>query len=339
MRGTGGSAQLRRLHVIARTEIDRARPMATKERTMKTAIITLYEGHYHQGVAALINSAVAVGFDGLFIVGYRDRLPPWVQTLTLVGDEEYAVAKTRIIFYQEEAPRHLGYYKPFFALRIFDRFPEIDMLFYADPDVTFLAPWEFFQSWANLGVALVEDSNFPRIQPNHPWRAVWKNLLRLAGLESHFVKDDSYANSGFFGISRRDRDFLKLWADVTLAYEASGKSTMAFEMVDRWKGVVGDQDLQAAAMMAWTGPLSIMGPDAMGFTGYYFVLSHAIESPKPWAKSYFVDSLKGAPPTAAGSYFLRAASGAIRPFSRADLLLRKLDFRAAQLVSRVWKRA
>ena len=97
------------------------------------------------------------------------------------------------------------------------------MLFYADPDITFLAPWKFFQDWANLGIALVEDSNFPRVQPNHPWRAVWKNLLSVAGLEADSVKSDSYANSGFFGISRRDRDFLKIWAEVTLAYEASGK--------------------------------------------------------------------------------------------------------------------
>ena len=53
---------------------------------MKTAIISSYEGHYHYGVAALINSAVAVGFDGLFIIAYRDSLPPWVQTLTSVWE-------------------------------------------------------------------------------------------------------------------------------------------------------------------------------------------------------------------------------------------------------------
>ena len=306
---------------------------------MKTAIISSYEGHYHHGVAALINSALAIGFDQLFIVGYRDRLPTWVQTLTAVGSEEYAVAKSRISFYREEASRHFGYNKPFFALNIFDRFPEIDMLFYADPDIVFVAPWKFFPEWANLGIALVEDSNFPRVQANHPWRAVWKNLLNQARIEYRGLQSDSYANSGFFGISRRDQDFLKLWTEVTVAYEASGRSTKAFQMSRRWEGVVGDQDLQAAAMMAWTGPLSIMGPEAMGFTGHYFILSHAIESPKPWAKSYFLNSLRGMSPTVAGSNFLRSASGAIKSFSETDLFLRRLDFRAAQLVSRVWKRA
>ena len=308
--------------------------------TVRTAIITSYEGHYYHGVAALVNSALAIGFDGCFIVGYRDHLPPWTQTLTQLSGEEFAVGKARIKFYRDEAPRHLGYHKPFSALDIFDRFSEIEMLFYADPDIIFLAPWRFFQDWAKLGVALVEDSNFPRVQANHPWRAAWTNLLDLAGLEGHPVKNDSYANSGFFGINRRDKDFLRIWADVTLAYEASGKSTKSFQMANRWEGVVGDQDLQAAAMMAWTGPSSIMGPEAMGFTGHYFILSHAIEAPKPWAKSYFLNSLKGNPPTVAGGHFLRAASaGPVKPFSNTDFSLRKLDFSAAQLVSRVWKRA
>ncbi len=306
---------------------------------MKTAIASLYEGHYHHGVAALINSAIAIDFDGLFIMGYRDRVPPWAQNLTAVGEGEYAVGKARIIFYREEAPRHLGYQKPFAALKIFERFPEIETLFYADPDITFLAPWQFFQDWANLGIALVEDSNFPKVQSNHPWRARWKNLLSSAGLECDSTGVDSYANGGFFGIRREDKDFLKTWADVTLAYEASGKSTESFEMVERWKAVVGDQDLLAAAMMSWTGPFSIIGPEAMGFTGYFFILSHAIEAPKPWDKSYFLDALKGIPPSAAGSYFLQSSSGSIQSFSKSAYQLRKLDFLAAKLISRVWKRA
>jgi hypothetical protein len=307
--------------------------------TTKTAIATLYEGHYHHGVAALINSAIAIDFDGVFIVGYRDRLPPWVRTLTAVGEDEYAIAETRIIFYREQAPRHLGYQKPFAALEIFDRFPEIETVFYADPDVTFLAPWKFFLDWANLGITLVEDSNFQRVHENHPWRTIWKELLSRRGLQCHSVRNDSYANSGFFGISRRDKDFLKLWADVTLTYEASGKTTESFEMVERWKGVVGDQDLMATAMMSWTGPFSIMGPEAMGFTGYFFILSHAIESPKPWDKSYFLSSLRGIPPSAAAGYFLEAASGTVQSFSKNACLLRKVDFRAAKLISRVWRRS
>ena len=226
--------------------------MAAHKRTMKTAIISSYEGHYHYGVAALINSAVAVGFDGLFIIAYRDSLPPWVQNLTSGDNEQYSLENTRIYFQREEPPRHFGYQKPFAALNIFERFPDVETLFYADPDITFMAPWRFFQDWADLGVALVEDSNFPRVQANHPWRAAWKNLLGLAGLEGHSVKSDCYVNSGFFGINRRERVFLRIWADVTLAYEASGKSTKSFQMANRWEGVVGDQDLQAAAMMAWT---------------------------------------------------------------------------------------
>jgi hypothetical protein len=306
---------------------------------VKATIFTLYEGNYHLGVAALINSALAIGFDGVFIVGYRDRLPPWVQTLNAVGSEEYDVAGIRIIFYREQAPRHLGYHKPFAALEIFNRFPEIERLFYVDPDVTFLAPWQFFQDWAEKGVGLVEDSNFPRVHTNHPWRAGWRDLVDRAGLETPSNSIESYVNSGFVAVMRRDQSFLKTWANLTLAYEAGGGSTANFQMSERWKGIVSDQDLVSAAIMAWKGPLSIIGPEAMGFTNYYFILSHAIESPKPWAKSYFFRSLSGAAPTTPGGYFLNSASGPIQLFSKGSLLLRKLDFHAAKLVSRVWRRS
>ncbi len=306
---------------------------------MKTAIFSLYEGNYHHGVAALINSAIATGYGGCFVVGYRDSLPPWAQTLTAVGNGEYKAGENRIIFYKVDVPRHLGFHKPFAALDVLDRFAEIEKLFYADPDVTFLAPWQFFEDWVELGIALVEDANFPRVLPNHPWRAIWKGLLSEAGLECRAAQCDSYANSGFFGVTRRDRDFLKKWADVTLVFEAIGKSTESFEMVERWKGVVSDQDLLAAVMMSWTGPFSIMGPEAMGFTGHYFILSHAIESPKPWNKNYFLGSLSGAPPSTAGAHFLQYASGMIRPYSKGEYLLRKLDFRAGKLIARVWRRS
>lgn len=306
---------------------------------MKAAIFSLYEGNYHLGVAALINSAITSGFDGCFIVGYRDKMPPWVQTLKAVANEEYMVGENRLIFYKADTTRHLGYHKPFAALDVLGAFPKIEMLFYADPDVTFIAPWQFFPNWVDLGIALVEDSNFCRVPPNHPWRATWKDLLSEAGLSSHDSERDSYANSGFFGVTRRDRDFLKAWADVTLAFEASGGATGTFEMTERWKAVVGDQDLLAAVMMSWAGPVSIMGPEAMGFTGYYFILSHAIESPKPWEKSFFLNSLRGDPPSTAGGNFLEAASGAIQLFSRSSYLLRKLDLRAGKLVSRLWRRS
>jgi hypothetical protein len=306
---------------------------------VKAVIFSLYEGNYHQGVASLINSAIGTGFGGCFIVGYRDSIPPWAQTLKSVSHDEYMVGENRILFYKVHATRHLGYHKPFIALELLEKFPEIERLFYADPDVTFVAPWQFFDQWVDLGLALVEDSNFPRVSPNHPWRAVWKDLLDRAGLKADSSEGQSYVNSGFFGVTRRDRDFLKAWADVTLTFEATGQSTGDFDMVERWKAVVGDQDLLAAVMMHWAGPVSIMGPEAMGFTGYYFILSHAIESPKPWDKSYFLSSLNGVPPTRAGGNFLQAAAGPIQLFPKSAYLLRRLDYKAAKLVSRVWRRA
>lgn len=45
---------------------------------MKTTLCTLFEGHYHFGVAALVNSLVAAGYEGTVWVGHRGPLPDWI---------------------------------------------------------------------------------------------------------------------------------------------------------------------------------------------------------------------------------------------------------------------
>ena len=95
-------------------------------------------------------------------MGYRDSIPPWAQTLKSVSHDEYMVGENRIVFYKVHATNRSCYPdKPFIALELLEKFPEIERLFYADPDVTFVAPWQFFDQWVDLGLALVEDSNFP----------------------------------------------------------------------------------------------------------------------------------------------------------------------------------
>ena len=84
--------------------------------------------------------------------------------------------------------------------------PDTSALFYADPDITFIAPWKFFEKWVSCGVALCADSNFPRVSLNHPWRCKWAELIAAAGLEVTNRLED-YSNSGFFGIRRQDQRF------------------------------------------------------------------------------------------------------------------------------------
>lgn len=305
---------------------------------MSQAIVTLYEGHYHYGVAALINSALLSGFVGRFVVGFRDRLPSWTSALNQVGEAAFQIEGASITFYQEAPSRHLGYHKPFAALSVFERFPDLTTLYYADPDVTFLAPWEFFQGWAAEGVGLVGDCNFRDVSPAHPWRRHWEKLLRTAGQSVERVEDGRYANSGYFSMQRSHLPLLESWRDLTLAYEQAGGDTTSFQMQDRWKAVVSDQDLLAAALIGWPGTVSWMGPEAMGFTGYFFILSHAVESPKPWVRRFALDALRGTPPSRAAKEYLQCANNPIRVQSKESQAVRWLDYRIGQLIARFYRR-
>lgn len=300
---------------------------------MNTVLLTLYEGHYHYGVAALVNSAIANGFRGTVCLIHRGPLPPWEPALATAE-----LHGCRIVFRSIDTPRHLGYEKPFAMLQAFDIFPDCEVVAYADPDILFLGPWSFMDDWMSHGVAYCLDSNYPYLPNEHPWRGKWRQLVHAA-LHRDAQSMDTYPNSGFIGIRRSDREFLEDFCAITVEYEKLGGNTSSFQMTDRHEAVVGDQDLMAATLMAWRGQRSVLGPDGMGFTGHFFVLSHHIRNPKPWIQCFSANAAKGAPPSQAADFYLDYANSPIPATGMWTLRMKRLDILLAKLISRIWRRA
>jgi hypothetical protein len=306
---------------------------------MKVNVITLYEGHYHYGVAALINSLLACGFQGKITAYCRDGepLPPWTRRLPRIADHAFQLPGSLLAFKPTEVKRHFGYHKPFAALQELTADPECEAVVYADPDVLFLAPWKFFEEWLGMGLALCLDVSFPYLSENHPWRKTWKDLLARATGEVSGTTSQ-YVNSGFFGVARTDLDFLRQWIKVTQKFEEEGGNTTSFDLINRHRAIVGDQDLLATTLMGWRKGVSILGQEGMGFNGDYFILSHHIWTPKPWIRSFIKESLKGERPSPAAGFYLKFSNAPLAPYSAGQLFRKQLGFKFAQLISRLWAR-
>jgi hypothetical protein len=109
-------------------------------------------------------------------------------------------------------------------------------------------------------------------------------------------------------------------------------------MSTRTRSVVSDQDLINASLLAYPVQPVILGPEAMGFTGYDFVMSHAVGTPKPWNQVFAFESIKGNRPSRASEMWMQNTSGPIEVIVARSRLLKKVDMTMAKLISRVWKR-
>lgn len=288
---------------------------------MKAAVCTLFEGHYHYGVAALVNSLHAHGFRGTVWAGYRGELPPWA-----AGATEYPVADGLTIrFLPLKLEAHFANFKPAFMREVLERHDrEADAVCYFDPDIVVAGPWRFYQEWLECGVALCEDVNSP-VPETHPLRAAWRKFCLAKGAVLK-PRTASYVNSGFVGAPREHLRFLSTWADILGWMEQEIGSANYFHFGGRDRTYLfyrGDQDALNMCVEASDAPVSVVGKEGMGFSGGGYIMYHSLGAPKPWRKHFLGEALKGWPPTAADKAFLAASEGPIAAWSRRELAARR----------------
>ncbi len=284
---------------------------------MNSAVCTLFEGHYHYGVAALANSLHAHGFRGTIWAGYRGPLPPWAGT-----SAEFKVGDGPTIrFIPLATETHFANYKPTFMQQVMEvHAPEAGALCYFDPDIVVAGRWSFYEEWVEAGVALCEDVNSP-VNETHPLRVAWRKFGTRTGL-TLTPRTASYVNSGFAGVSRANMRFLRTWHEVLerMKVEIGTADYFQFHSHDRtYLFYRGDQDALNMAIEASDAPLSIVGKEGMAFSGGGYIMYHSLGHPKPWRKQFIWEAIRGWPPTATDKVFLARSEGPIAAFSPGEL--------------------
>ncbi len=126
-----------------------------------SGICTLFEGDYHLGLAAFLNSLVHADYSGTVWAGYRGAPPPWLNQLektTSAGEEFMIAGRVRLVLLPLTTPIHLTNYKPRFMLDLLAGPARgCEYLWYFDPDISLRARWQFFANWQRYGIALCQE--------------------------------------------------------------------------------------------------------------------------------------------------------------------------------------
>jgi hypothetical protein len=302
-------------------------------------ICSLFEGDFHLGLAALINSIVRRGFCGLFWIGCRGVLPPWTAKLKRRDDGLFEVGNALLGFEFLKTDRHFGQYKSAFLSTVFDRGITRRYLWYFDPDITLRCAWAFIQMWVRHGVSLCEDTNFRMMHSRHPLRCAWVELARTAGWGEPRLLSERYFNSGFVGMDVAQRSFLDTWIAAIQLANGSGVTLNQFQKGSREQVFYTvDQDTMNIAVMYADVPFSTMGPDAMGFAPGGFAMLHGVAKPKSWRKKFLRSALNGVPPSPGDKHFIACLDGPIFPYPPGKVRRMKFSAALAALIGRFYRR-
>ena len=291
-------------------------------------ICSLFEGDFHFGLAALINSIVRGGFKGLFWIGCRGELPTWTRPLKRRDDGLFEVGEALLGFETIEGSRHFGQFKPEFLKSIIDRGIATRHLWYFDPDITVRCNWDFFEMWVRHGVCLCQEIIMGTMPSRHPIRAEWMRMAREAGWGEPRREQERYYNSGFVGLDIAHRSFIDQWIAAVRLANSNGVAVDQFQKGGRHQVFFTvDQDTLNIATMYADVPFSTIGPEGMGFIAGGFTMYHSVGKAKAWRKKFLRSALQALPPSDGEKHFLACADGPLHPYS--PFQLRSLKLRAA----------
>lgn len=302
-------------------------------------VCTLYEGDFHFGVAALVNSLVASGYSGLIWVGNRGGLPSWTKPLPQREDGLFQVGKVLLGFETIESGRHFGQFKPEFISSIIDRGIARRHIWYFDPDITLRCEWSFLERWVRHGVSICQEYTMGSMAPNHPLRCEWIELARNAGWGEPWRLQDRYYNSGFVGMHIEHREYLETWKAAVRLANAAGVEQDQFQKGTRAQTFYTvDQDAMNITTMYTKVPLTTIGPEGMGWISGGFTMYHTLGPLKPWRKKFLPSALNGDPPGPGDKHFLECVGGPIQPYSPGKLRRLRRAARWAALIGRFIRR-
>jgi len=307
----------------------------------KTAICTLFEGDYHLGLAAFLNSLVHTGFPGTVWAGYRGALPPWLDQLNRLDEKgtEFLIAgQVRLVLLPLKTEMHLTNYKPEFMLKLLaGPACNCEYLWYFDPDICLYSEWAFFSEWQRFGIALCQEIVDNIVPEDSPLRRQWMEIASSVGL-SNPQRINYYYNGGMVGVAASHSGFLEIWRRII---ERAGE--LGYDLKVIMPGTramplhASDQDALNVAAMYSPFPLSTLGPQGMGFIPGDVKMYHTV-AVKPWRGSLLLNALGGKPPTNAMKYFFTQVATPIRAYSPAHLLAKRLACSIAALVGRFYRK-
>lgn len=314
---------------------------------MSSAVCTIFEGHYHYGVAALSNSLYIHGYRGDIYAGYRGQLPFWASSALNNSAIGWSGCKSMEIitglwihFLPITVDSHLAHHKPDFMLQLLEGPAKGNNgIVYFDPDIVIRCKWGFYEKWITYGVALVHEVVSNDMPPTHPSRKEWEKVIEFykKGVVNKLY---SYLNCGFCGVEQKYIEFLKVWSDIIkIAVREYGLDPAEFASFDRTNVFWSiDQDAFNIAAMCCSSPLSEIGSEGMDFVEAGWTMSHATGTPKPWKKIFLMSFLDGKPPSRAEKAFWMYVDGPVKMFNPIYINYKRISLTVASFLGRFYRR-